>query len=171
MAGKRTRDTERKLLAELLKNSKKSDRELARVLKVSQPTISRMRVKLERNKLIQQYTVIPDLVEMGFELLAISTFRTSESKEIEKRSIQWTNAKPNVLFAARVDGMGKNGVMISLHKNYADYADFIREVKMEGEGIITDSDSLLISLKGFIAKPFSLKYLAELLEAQEGSDT
>ncbi|MDH5391251.1 MAG: helix-turn-helix domain-containing protein, partial [Candidatus Bathyarchaeota archaeon] len=35
------------LLLELLKDSKRSDREIAKVLGVSQPTVSRMRWRLE----------------------------------------------------------------------------------------------------------------------------
>ena len=37
------------LLLELLKDSKRSDRELAKILGVSQPTITRLRHKLEKN--------------------------------------------------------------------------------------------------------------------------
>ena len=42
-------------LRELVKNSKRSDRELAKVLKVSQSTITRTRRKLEQSGLIQEY--------------------------------------------------------------------------------------------------------------------
>ena len=37
-----------KLLLELVKNSKRSDRDLAKALDVSQPTVTRMRKKLEK---------------------------------------------------------------------------------------------------------------------------
>jgi len=43
------KDLPQKLLRELLKNSKQSDRELAKTLKVSQPTITRLRHKLEKS--------------------------------------------------------------------------------------------------------------------------
>jgi DNA-binding Lrp family transcriptional regulator len=49
-----------KLVAELFRNSRKSDREMARKLGVSQPTVSRMRGKLESEGVIQEYTIIPD---------------------------------------------------------------------------------------------------------------
>lgn len=42
------KEVELRLAAELMKNSRRSDRELAKALKVSQPTVSRMRNKLER---------------------------------------------------------------------------------------------------------------------------
>jgi DNA-binding Lrp family transcriptional regulator len=37
-----------KLLAELLNDSRKSDRELAKAIGVSQPTVTRTRLKLEK---------------------------------------------------------------------------------------------------------------------------
>ncbi|NIO38282.1 winged helix-turn-helix transcriptional regulator, partial [Candidatus Bathyarchaeota archaeon] len=45
------------LLRELLKNSKRSDRELAKILGVSQPTVTRTRNRLEKNGMIQDYTI------------------------------------------------------------------------------------------------------------------
>jgi DNA-binding Lrp family transcriptional regulator len=167
LAGKRTRDTERRLLAELLKNSKKSDRELARVLGVSQPTVSRIRVKLERKKLIKQYTIIPDLVEMGFEILAVTTFQSKVGDEIVKRAVEWTNKKPSVLFAARAEGTGRNALMLSIHKSYSEYSDFIDDVIREGEGVILGFDTTLVSLKGRIIKHFSFDSLAKIVEASK----
>jgi len=51
----------RKFLLELLKDSKRSDREIAKVLGVSQPTITRMRNRLVQEGVIQEFTIIPDL--------------------------------------------------------------------------------------------------------------
>jgi DNA-binding Lrp family transcriptional regulator len=48
------------LLLELLKDSKRSDRELAKVLGVSQPTVSRMRSRLVKEGVIRDFTVVPD---------------------------------------------------------------------------------------------------------------
>lgn len=156
-----------KLLSELLKNSKKSDREIAKILEVSQPTITRMRNKLVKSGIIQQFTVILDLAKMGFEILAINSFQSRDSKEIAERARKSTMARPNVLFAARAEGMGKNAVIISIHRSYTDYSDFLEEIRSEGVGLIENCDALLISLKGLIVKPFSPKYLAKLLETSE----
>ena len=154
-----------KLLLELLKDSKRSDRELAKVLDVSQATVSRMRNKLVRDGLIKEFTIIPDFAKMGFELLAITTLRSKRNKnDAEKAIIVRHVAKPNVIFASRAQGMGKNAVIISIHKDYTDYSNFLEEIIFEAEGIMENYDALLISLKGFIAKPLSLKYLAELYE-------
>jgi len=45
------------LLFELLKNSKRSDKELAKVLMVSQPTVTRMRSRLVKEGVIKEFTV------------------------------------------------------------------------------------------------------------------
>jgi DNA-binding Lrp family transcriptional regulator len=47
-----------KLIAELMKNSKQSDRELAKKLGVSQPTVTRTRTRLEKEGYIKEYTLI-----------------------------------------------------------------------------------------------------------------
>ena len=65
------RELPERLLRELLKNSKRSDRELAKVLGVSQPTITRIRHKLEQEGVIRDYTIIPDFKKLGFEIMAI----------------------------------------------------------------------------------------------------
>ena len=61
-------------------------------------------------------------------------------------------------------GMGKNAVIISFHKNYTDFSNFLRDLRLESGDDLQDYDTLLISLKGKAVKPLSLKYLAELEE-------
>ena len=159
--------TMKKLLLELLKDSKRSDRELAKVLGVSQATVSRMRNKLVRDGLIQEFTIIPDFVKLGYELMAISSVKTKIKPELEEKAIKWIKKYPNVIFVARAEGMGKNGVMISLHKNYTDYSNFIAEHLLHWGDDLENYDTLLISLNGTIIRPFSLRHLAEQEETSE----
>jgi len=152
-----------KLLLELLKDSKRSDREISKVLGVSQPTISRTRQRLSEKGIIQEFTVIPDFVKLGFQIMAISSFKLKVAKDIEGLT-KLMMAKPNVIFASIGEGMGKNGIIISFHKSYPDFSNFISNLRAEGNDIIDDLDSTLISLENQIVKPLSLKYLAELEE-------
>ena len=149
------------LLLELLRDSKRSDRELAKVLGVSQPTVSRMRSRLVKQGIIREFTVIPDFTKMGYELMAVTCTKTRMKPELLERATKSTMAKPSVIFAARAEGMGKNGVMISIHKDYTDFSDFLSQYLTEWNDEIEDHDTILISLKGKIIKPLSLKYLAE----------
>jgi len=152
------------LLLELLKDSKRSDREIAKVLGVSQPTVSRMRSRLVKEGMIREFTVIPDFVKMGYELMAISCFKSKINEEAVEKAIKVTMGKPNIIFASSGYGMGKNGVIISLHNNYTDFSKFLRDLRLESGDDLRDYDTMLISLKEKAVKPLSLKYLAELEE-------
>ena len=81
--------------------------------------------------------------------------------ELEEKAEKWWKKYPNVIFVSRAEGMGKNGVCISLHKSYTDYSNFITENLLEWGDDIHEYDSMLINLKGRIVKPFSLTYLGE----------
>ena len=97
-----------KLLLELLKDSKRSDREISKVLGVSQPTISRTRQRLSEKGIIQEFTVIPDFVKLGFQIMAISSFKLKVAKDIEGLT-KLMMTRPNVIFSSIAEGMGKNG--------------------------------------------------------------
>jgi DNA-binding Lrp family transcriptional regulator len=59
------------LLFALIKNSKRSDRDLAKILGFSQPTVTRIRKALEKEA-IKQYTIIPNLPYLGFDIIALT---------------------------------------------------------------------------------------------------
>jgi len=155
-----------RLLLEYLKDSKRSDRELAKVVGVSQPTITRMRQRLVKDGAIREFTVIPDFVKMGYEIMAVSHVKTKvlEVTELEEKAERHWKKFPNVIFVSRAEGMGKNGVLISLHKSYSDYSDFLTENLREWGDYILEYETMLINLKGRIVKPLSLTYLGEQKE-------
>jgi DNA-binding Lrp family transcriptional regulator len=152
------------LLLELLKDSKRSDRELAKVLDVSQPTVSRMRSRLVKEGVIKEFTVIPDFTKMGYEIMAITCVKINEKMimEIEKKAEEYMKTQPNIIFAGGgAQGMGKNGLMISLHDSYSDFSNFLTNHMIYWGDNIDDHFSILVSLRERIVKPLSLKYLAE----------
>jgi DNA-binding Lrp family transcriptional regulator len=162
----------RPLLLELLRNSKRSDRELAKVLGISQPTVTRMRNALVEEGAIQEYTVIPDFAKMGYEIMAVTlaeakaTLTLDEQEKAKKLVLE----NPQVIFVASAEGMGRNGVMISLHTSYSDYEDFLKNLKYQTGEYMEEADSMLINLKSSnMVKPLSLAYLAkhETLQATD----
>ncbi len=52
------KDTELKVVVELIKNSRRSNRELARAIGMSQPTVTRTRTGLEKQGIIKEYTIV-----------------------------------------------------------------------------------------------------------------
>ena len=157
-----------KLLSELLKDSRKSDRVLAKVLRVSQPTVTRMRNRLVKDGVIQEFTIIPNFVKLGYEFFAISSFRVKVRTDYKEKVRKWVEHYPNVILWANAEGMGKNAVTISLHKSFTDYSRFASETQEYWGDDMEDYATLLVSLKAPSVRPFSLKYLAEQRKRPEG---
>ena len=138
---------ELRVFGELLKDAARSDRELARLLGVSQPTVSRLRHRLVEDGWVRQFTVVPGFVKLGFRILVVSCLKSRLSKESGGNGGSVLLSKPNVVFAAECNGMGMNGVVVSLHRSYSDYVDFVRELRLEGGDGLKMEDSLIISLE------------------------
>jgi DNA-binding Lrp family transcriptional regulator len=155
-----------RLVSEMLKNSKKSDRELAGILGVSQPTVSRTRARIEK-EYIKTYTIIPDFKKLGYQIMAFTFAKTkgyhgNVAAEMTKKSKEWVAKRPNVIFGADGEGLGKDLVLISFHKNYSAYAEFMRSFAMDWGNYIDNFESFLVSIgSGFMLRDFDLKYLAD----------
>jgi DNA-binding Lrp family transcriptional regulator len=110
--------------------------------------------------------VIPDFVKLGYAIMAICHIKTKSVSvtELEEKAEKYWKKYPNVIFVSRAEGMGKNGVLISLHKSYSDHSNFLTENLREWGGEIQEYESTLIDLKGRIVKPLSLTYLGEQKE-------
>jgi len=160
--------TDYKILWELIKNSRRSDRELAKVLGISQPTVTRRRTALEK-ELIDGYTAIPKWRNLGYEVFAITLVKIKAdiaSKEkydtTRKKGLEWLMEQPNIIMSGACRGMGMDSFMISLHKTYSDYDDFMRSYRLELGGFASDVQSILVNLAGKeVLKPLGFKYLAE----------
>ncbi|MEM3725459.1 MAG: Lrp/AsnC family transcriptional regulator [Candidatus Bathyarchaeia archaeon] len=127
----------KKVLLEMIDNCKRSDRELAKILGVSQPTVTRARRWLEKNGMIREYTLIPEFSRVGLEIVAFTLIKIrpetkmNKVNEIRKKAESFFGRHPNVVMALRGEGLGSDGVLLSLHKNYAEFIQFMRELKME----------------------------------------
>jgi DNA-binding Lrp family transcriptional regulator len=161
---------ELRLISELLKNSRRSDRDLARAIGVSQPTITRLRQKLEEDGVIKEYTMIPDFGKLGFRIIAI-TFALSRAlnkEEAEKtKNILIDSVKDKqfeFVMLERGRGLGFDAAIISLHE---DYSSYLRVLEWLGRFDFLDvekTDSFLINLEDNVRyRPLTFATLATYL--------
>jgi len=156
------KDIELRLISELVKNSRRSDRELAKTLGVSQPTVSRTRVRLEKEGMID-YSGVPDLARLGYDIVAVVFGKRNHQKvpDILQKARDFAKRHPNIIFGADGIGFGYDRISISIHKDYSDYSKFMNEVRVEaGEAMEVESFLISLSSKG-IVQPLSLKRFAE----------
>ena len=156
------------LLHELMKNSKRSDRDLAKILGVSQPTLTRMRKRLERDGYILDYTAIPNMTKLGFEVTAFTFLNIdrydAKTGELDvalgERAHKWVAHNSKIIFAAGGEGLeGKNCMMLSVHRDFTAFTEFISDFRAQWTARIKNIDSFLVSLKGKMPKQFSLRNL------------
>jgi DNA-binding Lrp family transcriptional regulator len=176
---KRLKDTDYKILFELMKNSKITDRKLARKIGVSQPTVTRRRTMLEKETLLK-YTAIPNLEKLGIGIIAFTFVswkpetrkplrQKRQSQKFDKLHEKLFSKHPNLIFAAAGRGWGTSGgVFVSLHKDYACYANFMKELEIEWGEYMQKLDSFMVSVKGGeIRRPLTFKHLVDYIKKNE----
>ncbi len=146
------KEVELRLVAELMRNSRRSDRELAKALGVSQPTVSRMIRKLEKEGVIQEYTMIPDFSKLGYQIMGASFIRLSDSAvgvsdELKKYVTDFEQRNPHgALMAVNGTGFGKDVMFITFYEDYAAYSKAMDLTKHLPQVNVDTLDSFLVNL-------------------------
>lgn len=154
------------ILSELVKNSRLSDRQLAKKLKTSQPTVTRRRTQLEKEGLLD-YTAILEVGKLGFEILAITFAKWKSDVQMGKGlegAEDFYSRYPNVIFVSTGRGLDFDRVTISVHKSYSDYSRFMSELVQDWEPYCRRPESFIVSFQADdIFRNLTFRYLAELI--------
>lgn len=147
------KDTELRIIIELMKNSRRSDRELAKVIGISQPTVSRTIDKLRKEGYIQEFTMIPDFRKLGFQVMSIILSNvkekvTPEAIDESRRKIRSEEKENPHALLFGYSGMGENSdrASILLNKDYSEYNAFITHAKEHPSVEVGDMHSFIIDL-------------------------
>jgi len=147
---KTLKETYLKILSELMKNSRVSDRAVARKLGISQPTVSRIRSRLSNEGYIKEYTIIPDFTKLGYSIMALTfpklkPLAREELVHARRISLQdMLKAPSEIILFERGMGANFDGVIISLHKDYTSYAKLLRRTR--DYPFVESCETLLIDL-------------------------
>jgi len=165
------KDFELRLIAELVRNCRRSDRELARVLHVSQPTVTRTRGRLEKQGFVE-YGASPNLAKMGYKIMAVVFGKRDYEKHPEdvfQKAKSFVERHPNMVFASDGNGLDHDRITISIHKGYSDYSIFMQEMRAEVKDIMSLESFLIDLTTENVLRPLSLKQLADDLKGQNSS--
>ena len=162
------KDVQLRLVSELMKNSRRSDRELAKVLGISQPTVSRAIKKMEEEGIIKEYTMIPDFNRLGYKILALTFIKVKraftpeqieKAQEIIKQSLE--TGPFEVVMLERGLGLAYDAVFISYHEDYSSQVNFIKWLRQFDFLELEESGSFLINLEDKIRyRPLTFSTLA-----------
>ena len=163
----RMKESERKLLSELLKNSRRSDRELAKAIGVSQPTTTRLRTKLEKEDYIKEYTIIPNFNKIGYSIMAMNFIKldpkvTDRDVEVFKKTHPEKMGKNPfglVLIHSGI-GLGYDTVIVSFHRDYASYDAFRNHTRRNMGQSIIEMNTFLINIEENNTLPPTFSFLS-----------
>jgi DNA-binding Lrp family transcriptional regulator len=166
------KNIELRLVSELMKNGRRSDRELAKAIGVSQPTVTRLRSNLEKIGIIKEYTIIPDFTKLGFEILAITLIRRPKdvsAAELDKlmamgQEIAKKKGAKTIL-ALRGIGLDYDVAVISVHENYASFLEVLEGIREFPSSDAQSIQSFVISLKDEVQyRALTFSHLANYLK-------
>lgn len=166
------KDIDLKILSGLMKNSKISDRKLAEIIGVSQPTVTRRRAKMEKELSID-YTAIPNFSKLGMEIVAIHFVQwkpegyetLSQMNDFMKKMNKFLSKHPNIIFASSGQGCGFSRMTVTVHRDYSDFVNFRTDFEKDWGQYTAKYDSFIISLKSDkVLRHLTLKYLADYIK-------
>jgi len=167
----RLREIELRLMSELMQNSRRSDREIAKALAISQPAVSRIIKKLEKEGYIREYTMIPDFGKLGFQMLALIFFKLRhplDSHEVDEMrritSVELDEGCCGIIMLEGGMGLGYDGVIIGYFCNYVSYLKYRSMLKGCPFLDVYQTEDFLVSLdEEFHYRPLTISQTAREL--------
>ncbi len=118
-------DIDRKLLGELLKDSKRSYRELAKAIGVSAATVINHVQRLESAGVITDYSVRLDHERLGYELTVITEITVSKGKLLETE--EEISKIPNACAVYDITGL-TDAMVVAKFKSRSDLSEFTKKL-------------------------------------------
>ncbi len=141
------KDIEIRIVVELMRNSRRSDREIARVVGVSQPTVGRIIRKLEKRGVIKEYTMIPNFQMLGFAVMGLTRYQLPPEPFPGSATARKALMERYGCLLA-VEGMSQNAnrQIVSLYETYSEYWNAMNFLKTLPSVDTDKIDSLLVDL-------------------------
>lgn len=163
------KDIELKLIAEIMKNSRRTDKELAKAIGASTQSASKIRKKLEKEGYFSEYTAIPNFSKLGYHLFALTftSFKKDldgkDKDETRKHAVERALTAPlNAVLIERGIGMNHDAVIATFHKDYSSYTNLTQALKSNPYLDSSKHESFLVNLDdGVRYRPLTLLTLAQ----------
>jgi DNA-binding Lrp family transcriptional regulator len=163
------KDIELKLISELMKNSRRTDKELAKAIGASTQAASKTRKKLEKEGYFLEYTTIPNFGKLDYHLFALTfaSFKKGlsgrEKDDAREQALEQAHTAPlNVVAIERGIGLNHDAVIASFHKDYSSYVKLTQVLKSNPYMDLSKLESFLVNLDDEVRyRPLTLSTLAQ----------
>ena len=160
---------ELKLISELMKDSRRTDKELTKAIGASTQAVSKTRKKLEKEGYFLEYTAIPNFGKLGYHLFALTfaSFKKGlsggEMDDTRTQAVERAPIAPlNVVLIERGVGLNHDVVIASFHKGYSSYVKLTQVLKSNPYMDSSKLESFLVNLDDEVRyRPLTLSTLAQ----------
>ncbi|MEM5829565.1 MAG: winged helix-turn-helix transcriptional regulator [Candidatus Aenigmatarchaeota archaeon] len=149
---------EREVFIQLLENARVPDKHIAKLLNITQPTVTRIRQRLEKMGYIKKYKPVVDFQKLGMSLVALTLFRIADFSKIDVKGkmLPDLSKMPQVFLLAQGEGMGKTSVVGTIHKSFSDFEEWMASLRKKHGKYMEDVEHFIFSINK-IQKEFSLE--------------
>ncbi len=137
-------ETSKKVLAEYLKDSRQSFREVARKIGISSGTVASRIKEMEEKEIIKKYTTLLNYEKLGYELTAVTEITVSEGMMIEVGNE--IGEIPHTVGVYNVTG-DSDILVIAKFKSRAELSDFTKTILKMEHVVRTKTHVVLNTLK------------------------
>lgn len=154
-------ENERKVLQELIINSRATDTEVSSRTEISTTGVGKIRKKLESSGLIRRYVPHLSLEKLGFESIVLLVLRIENTED----ALSLFDS-PNLISALRLCTSERTHLALYAFKDTTQASHFVHSLRRENYGTLEVVEAHILSPRNVI-KPLSL---CVMLEPIEGCD-
>ncbi|HIH69648.1 Lrp/AsnC family transcriptional regulator [Methermicoccus shengliensis] len=154
-------ENERKVLQELIINSRATDTEVSSRTGISTTGVGKIRKKLENSRLIRRYVPHLSLEKLGFESIVLLVLRIEDTED----ALSLFDS-PNLISALRLCTSERTHLALYAFKDTMQASHFVHSLRRENYGTLEVVEAHILSPRNVI-KPLSL---CVMLEPIEGCD-
>jgi len=126
--------------------------------------------RLQKDCIVKEYTMIPDFKKLGLTLLAVTPVKLRANLSVDAATKARTKVRQDleqrggIMMLERGIGMGFDGVILSVHKDYSEFLDLRRWLQKSGLLGSSDIQGFLVNLQDKVRyRPLTLSLLGEQL--------
>jgi len=149
---------EKKFLISLLEDGNKTDVQISKETGISKASASRIRKKLESEKIIIEYIPIMDLDLIGIDVFLVFLFQWKAFKDnkLTSQIMKELETDPHVVFLANGEGSeGFTTCVFMGFKNIKEYHSYFKKFRKKYESYIGKVSTLLVPSQEIIKHDFT----------------
>jgi len=150
-------ETEKKFIKSLFQGPK-TDTRIAKEMNVSKASVSRIRKKLQKEKVLVDFTPVVDFEKLNVNLFAMVTFEWSNfgDEKLTKEMENWLAKDPHIILLSEGESVeGLNYLVYAGFRDLEDYHEYSKRFRKKYEKHIKAVNVFFIPIKKILLQDYS----------------